>query len=120
MEFLDKLQGTIKSAGKEVSQKAKELSETTKLKMDIKSKEELLQKKYAELGQIYYEKFKDDESQEYAQFAEIKTTLEEIEEKKKELLNVKGAIACPKCGAQLPEGVSFCSSCGEKIDMFED
>ena len=62
MEFFDKLSESLVSAGKDVSQKAKDVSEIAKLKLDIKSKEEYVQKQYEELGRSYYEKHKDEES----------------------------------------------------------
>ena len=64
MEFFDKLSETIVSAGKDVGQKAKDVSEIAKLKMDIRSKEDFVEKQYAELGKAYYEKHKDEENAE--------------------------------------------------------
>ncbi len=52
------------SAGKDVGQKAKDVSEIAKLKMDIRSKEDFVEKQYAELGKAYYEKHKDEENAE--------------------------------------------------------
>ena len=49
MEFFDKLSESLVSAGKDVSQKAKDVSEIAKLKLDIKSKEDYVQKQYEEL-----------------------------------------------------------------------
>lgn len=43
MEFFDKLSETIVSAGKDVGQKAKDVSEIAKLKMDIRSKEDFVE-----------------------------------------------------------------------------
>ena len=43
MEFFDKLSESLVSAGKDVSQKAKDVSEIAKLKLDIKSKEDYVQ-----------------------------------------------------------------------------
>ena len=60
MEFFDKLSESLVSAGKDVSQKAKDVSEIAKLKLDIKSKEDYVQKQYEELGRSYYEKHKDE------------------------------------------------------------
>ena len=64
MEFFDKLSETIVSAGKDVGQKAKDVSEIAKLKMDIRSKEDFVEKQYAEIGKAYYEKHKDEENAE--------------------------------------------------------
>ena len=68
MEFFDKLSESLVSAGKDVSQKAKDVSEIAKLKLDIKSKEDYVQKQYEELGRSYYEKHKDEEECEEADF----------------------------------------------------
>ena len=131
MEFFDKLSETIVSAGKDVGQKAKDVSEIAKLKMDIKSKEDFVEKQYAELGKAYYEKHKDDETEETGENGEktpeqehfflISEALEEIERMRAEVLKIQGAAECPKCGAKMPQGAAFCSNCGTKMDdMFED
>ena len=103
MEFFDKLSESLVSAGKDVSQKAKDVSEIAKLKLDIKSKEDYVQKQYEELGRSYYEKHKDEEECEEAeQF-------------------FQGSAECPKCGAKMPEGAVYCSNCGTKMDdMYEE
>ena len=122
MEFFDKLSETIVSAGKDVGQKAKDVSEIAKLKLDIKSKEDYVQKQYEELGRSYYEKHKDEEGCEEAeQFFLIKEVVEEIERMKAEVLRIQGSAECPKCGAKMPEGAVYCSSCGTKMDdMYEE
>lgn len=131
MELFDKLSETIMSAGKDVGQKAKDVSEIAKLKMDIKSKEDFVEKQYAELGKAYYEKHKDDETEETGENGEktpeqehfflISEALGEIERMRAEVLKIQGAAECPKCGAKMPQGAAFCSNCGTKMDdMFED
>ena len=131
MELFDKLSETIVSAGKDVGQKAKDVSEIAKLKMDIKSKEDFVEKQYAELGKAYYEKHKDDETEETGENGEktpeqehfylISEALGEIERMRAEVLKIQGAAECPKCGAKMPQGAAFCSNCGTKMDdMFED
>lgn len=122
MEFFDKLGETIVTAGKDVGQKAKDVSEIAKLKLDIKNKEDYVQKQYAALGAEYYEKHKDEEDcEDKEQFFLISEALEEIERMRAEVLKIRGAEECPKCGAKMPEGAVFCSSCGEKLNnIFED
>ena len=111
MEFFDKLSESLVSAGKDVSQKAKDVSEIAKLKLDIKSKED-----------SYYEKHKDEEEGEDAeQFFLIREAVEEIERMKAEVLRIQGSAECPKCGAKMPEGAVYCSNCGTKMDdMYEE
>ena len=107
MEFFDKLSETIVSAGKDVGQKAKDVSGIAKLKMDIRSKEDFVEKQYAELGKAYYEKHTE--------------ALGEIERMRAEVFKLQGAVECPKCGAKMPQGAAFCSSCGTKMDdIFEE
>lgn len=122
MGFFDELTESLTIAGKDVTQKAKEVSELAKLKLDIKAKEEYVQKQYATLGATYFEKHKDEEGIEEAeQFFLIKEALGEIERMKQEVLNIQGAAECPNCGEKMPEGATFCSSCGTKMnDMFEE
>lgn len=122
MGFFDELTESLTIAGRDVTQKAKDVSELAKLKLDIKSKEDYVQKQYAALGAAYFEKHKDEEGIEEAeQFFLIKEALGEIERMKNEVLKLQGAAECPKCGAKMPEGASFCSSCGTKMDdMYEE
>lgn len=121
MATWDEVKETLFTAGKDVSQKAKDVSEIAKLKIDIRSKEDFVEKQYAALGKAYYEAHKnDEEAKESAQFYVIEEALIEIERMKEQILKLQGASACPRCGAKMPEGAVFCSSCGAKMnDMFE-
>ena len=112
MSFFDEMKESLVSAGKDVSQKAKEVSEIARLKLDIKSKEDYVEKQYAILGRMYYEQHKDEEAAEEEQFKVIKEALEDIEHMKAEVLNLQGAAECPNCGERMPQGAAFCSKCG--------
>lgn len=117
MAFFDKIGESLTSAGKEVTQKAREVSEITKLKLDIKAKEDYVQGQYALLGMDYYAKHKDEENcDEAEQFFLIREALAEIDRMEAEVLHLKGAVECQNCGAQMPVGASYCSSCGAKIN----
>ena len=120
MEFFDKLGETLMTAGRDVSQKAKELSGAAKLNLDIKAKEDFVQKQYTEIGRQYYEAHKEDDSTEFEQFASIREALESIEQMRKDLLELKGAKACPQCGAKMPEDAAFCSECGASLTPEEE
>lgn len=56
MAFFDKIGETITTKGKEVSNKAKDIAEVTNLKGQIHSCEEIIKKRYIDIGKIYYEK----------------------------------------------------------------
>ncbi|MBO5069291.1 MAG: zinc ribbon domain-containing protein [Roseburia sp.] len=122
MDFFDKLGEALTEAGRDVSQKAKDVSEIAKLKMDIKSKEDYVQKQYVTLGTNYYNNHKDDENSEDAEmFYLIGEALAEIARMKEEVLRIQGAAECPNCGTKVALGAAFCSNCGKKMnDMYEE
>lgn len=115
MSFWNNMKETVASAGKDVSQKAKEVSGVAKLKLDIRSKEEALNKEYIALGKRYYEMNKEGEIADQ-EISNVSTLLNEIEDLKSEVLRMQGGCSCPQCGAVVPLGTSFCSQCGARID----
>ena len=117
MSAWDNLKGSLFAAGRDVSQKAKEVSEVAKLKMDIHTKEAFVEKQFAALGRAYYEVNKDNANEEDAEkFAVIKEALEEIERMSQQVLDIQGVVQCPNCGKKMPSDNSFCSDCGTKLD----
>ena len=117
MSAWDNLRGSLFAAGRDVSQKAKEVSEVAKLKMDIHTKEDFVEKQFAALGRAYYEANKDDVSEaDAAQFTVIKEALDEIARMSELVLDIQGVVQCPNCGKKVPSNNSFCSDCGAKLD----
>lgn len=116
MALFDKLGETIVNASRDVSQKAKDLSGTAKLTLDIRSKEDQVQKLYAEVGRQYFEEHKEDDPAAYEGMAQIRELLAAVEDMKKELLDLKGAKVCPRCGEEVQATDAFCKSCGAKIE----
>lgn len=114
MAFFESMKETLTTAGRDVSQKAKEVSGVAKLKLDIKSKEDALNKEYIALGKRYYEMHKEGEVAD-EEIANISTLLNEIADLKDEVLRTQGACVCSECGATLPSGTAFCSKCGAKV-----
>ena len=101
MAFFDNMKETLTSAGRDVSQKAKEVSNIAKLKMDIKSKQDSLDKQYIELGKHYYEMNKEGEV-DNAGIANVSTLTNEIAALQAEILKIQGACVWPQCGMTLP------------------
>lgn len=66
MEFFDKLGETITTKGKEVTYKAKDIAEVASLKGQIHTCEELIKKRYIQIGKTYYEKHGSTPEEEYA------------------------------------------------------
>ena len=94
----------------------KDLSGTAKLTLDIRSKEDQVQKLYAEVGRQYFEEHKEDDPAAYEGMAQIRELLAAVEDMKKELLDLKGAKVCPRCGEEVQATDAFCKSCGAKIE----
>lgn len=116
MALFDKLGTTLMNAGKDVSQKARDLSDTAKLSIDIHSKEDQVEKLYAEIGMRYYMEHKDDEPAAYEQMTQITEMLTVIDDMKKELLELKGAKVCARCGSEIDVADAYCKNCGAKIE----
>lgn len=117
MEIFDKISGTIISVSKDATQKAKDLSEVAKIRMDIHSKQEYISKLYQEIGKSYYEKHKDEEEPKYGQVLLIKEAEEVIGELKEQLNLIKGTQKCPRCDNEMPIDAEFCSKCGTKLNV---
>ena len=122
MDFFDKLSDTLVTATKEVGQKAKGMTDIAKLQYEMKSREDDLRKKFEALGKKYYQQMKSDVPEEdAADFEEIEIMMNRINDLNEEILEMKGAKSCPKCGAKVAENATYCSSCGAKLnDMFEE
>ena len=117
MSAWDDLKGSLFAASRDVSQKAKEVSEIAKLKMDIHSKEDFVEKQFAILGRAYYDANKDNASEkDVEQFRVITEAMEEIERMSQQVLDIQGVAQCPNCGKKVPVDNSFCSACGTKLD----
>lgn len=59
MDFLDQLENTLSTAGREVADKAKAAMGTASLNAQISVQEEVIRKGYLELGRLYYEEYQD-------------------------------------------------------------
>ncbi len=119
MDFFSKLGDTITSVGRDVTQKAKDVSGIAKLKLDIKSKEDYIKEQYIALGKAYYEKNKDKDVPEKAQFDRIEEAMADIDKMELLILELKKARKCPGCGAEAAETAEYCSVCGMKLSVCE-
>lgn len=131
MELFDKLGDTIISVSKDATQRAKDISELARLRMEMRAKQDYLNKLYVEIGKIYYDAHKDDEEKEFKeQMLLVKDALEVLDELKQQLGQIKGTVKCASCGQDMPIEADYCSKCGTKLvkpkkegdsdDIFED
>jgi ribosomal protein S27AE len=116
MEFFSKLGETLSEAGREVTQKGKELTGLAKLNLDIRSKEEFIQRQYAHIGSKYFEEHEEDLEPAYEEMLLIKEAKEEIYKMEQERAVLKGLKKCPSCGRALPEQAKYCLECGKEYE----
>lgn len=135
MSFSDKLSANLTNAGRTVSQMAKNFSDTNSLQREMSAEKRNIQQKYAEIGQLYYERFKDEPGVDFFDLvASITASTQRIEEIQNEIQNVQArkpelvqvpvtqkdvqpsAMVCMQCGNTYSDTAqTFCSSCGQKL-----
>lgn len=121
MDFFSKLGETLSEAGRDVSQKAKDLTESTKMNLDIHSKEEYINRQYTLMGKKYFELHENDEEPLFEEIALIREAKEEIARMQEQLAEKKGMKRCPSCQAVMAQDAQFCPSCGKKYETpFEE
>lgn len=105
-------------------QKAKELSETSRLNSMISEEEKKINNNYYQIGKLYASLHQHEHEEAFAgMIASISESEGRISDYRKQVQDVKGVMRCEKCGAEVPRGVAFCSSCGtpmpkgESVDM---
>ena len=119
MDFFDRLGDKIVSASKEVSDRARDVSDSTRLSYDIRRKKQELTELYRALGEKYYKENKDSDDE---SIVKIREMLDEIIDMEKKNAEIRGGRRCPKCGAVVPIDSGFCNKCGAKLEesIFED
>ena len=117
MAFIERMGDALLNMGKDVSQKAKDVSGIAKLKLNIRSKEDFIRDLYIELGKAYYEKYQGEDVPEQIQFAQIDEAMEAIAQMEQQILELKGAKKCPGCGAEASDSAEYCCVCGAKLTL---
>lgn len=119
-DFMDKLTGTLGTAGKVLSDKFNDTSNLAKLNIELKSKQTFVEKQYVSIGKKVYEiESKKDETALEEVFL-IRQTLEEIKDIRHEILEIKGLQKCPHCGMEIEKAVRYCPNCGESVEEDEE
>ena len=114
--FLDSLSQRATKATSKVVDKAKDAQGINKLNTNISNEESRINAAYSEIGKAYVERHRADPNAEFA--ALIGTIIEaenNIASYKEQILILKKVVVCENCGAELPEGTLFCSSCGTRV-----
>lgn len=116
MDFFNKLGDVISETGKDVSQKVSDLTGIARLNMDVRKREDFVKKQYTEIGKQYYELHKEDEEPFFEEIKLIRETLQEIDELKIQIADLKGKKKCPACGTVNEGDAVYCTKCGAKCE----
>lgn len=106
--------------GRHFSQKAKDISEQSRLKGQIRQEHEKIKSLYETLGKIYYETDGENAGETYADMVvAVKLSLVKISDLEKQIQDLKQKYICPRCGAAVTANTQFCKQCGAKITTFQ-
>lgn len=116
MAFFDEVSGKILSGSKTAVNKAKEVADITKLKMEIISEESKIKSIYAEIGKLYCDKAEGEIDPEFQPFLEMVAVAKAaISDYKAQIQKIKGTNQCPECGTEVADNAQFCSACGAPV-----
>lgn len=118
MGILDAAKMFVAEKSEKLSEMISELSETAKIKNEIREAQNMIDCLYMEIGKRCYEQRRDSSTEEdFRDFSIIDDKLKIIEELKKRLNRMD---VCCKCGAPVGEEQRFCSQCGSPITKKKD
>lgn len=91
MDFVEKVGGVIVLEGKKAKDKARELAEIARLKNQISTCGEVMQKNYEEIGRLYYQQYGENpEALFEKQCSAVKNAGKGMEELKEKIRQIKG------------------------------
>lgn len=118
MGFFDDFGKKISSAGQEAIAKTKELADVAKINSGISDEENKIKVAYSEIGKKYFENHSEDSEEDYeAQVAVIKEAMEKIKAYEQQIVEIKGVVKCPNCGAENTKTAAFCATCGTAMPV---
>ena len=115
MGFIDELGKKVTNAGQKTVQMTKDFSESTKMNVMIGEEEKKIKNAYYEIGKKYASLHKLNYEDSFADLMMIVNESErKIEDYKRQIDAMKSVKRCA-CGAEITEGMMFCSSCGAPV-----
>ena len=119
MGFMDKVLDTARSAANAASEKAGEVYEIGKLKLQLSGLNSDLEKAYAQLGRLEYDAKKNGNDNSLlidACITELDSLHEDIDSLIAEISAATGEKTSPHCGESVAAEAVYCSKCGAKMD----
>lgn len=117
-EYVETAKKVVTKATKKVVKKSSEIYELSKLSLKINAAKAEIEERYAEIGKMIYESYKDDTAppEKLHELCEkIDGKFQLIEELSLQLAELKNVQTCPQCGAQIMKNSVFCAKCGKEL-----
>lgn len=120
MAFFDNMKSKLTATSQTAVQKAKDLTEITRLNSQINDAEGKINDLYYKLGFEIYRAYREAPLAEGAELiAQISQLHQNIADYKAQIQTINHANVCPNCGGKVNKGMAFCSSCGFKLPVEE-
>lgn len=116
MSIIDKLSSGVSEAGNTITQKAKGISEQTKISSEVSKNRARREECIRKLGEAYYQSRKAGEELDADEMIHELELVDGILAKLTEsLCQLKGIVICEKCGTEMMKGSAFCPACGTPV-----
>lgn len=117
MGFFDKLGKKASETYKGAAEKTSKLAKETKMKMAINENKSKINDVYEEIGKKIYENHVKEKKENLEEFLKEECTkidilADEIEDYRKEILELKDKKQCTNCNKEIEANVKFCPNCG--------
>ena len=124
MDFFDKLGKKASQTYKGAAQKTGKIAKETKIKMAINENKSKINDLYKEIGKKVYEKHVREEEINIdnsltEDCMKIDVLADEIEDYRKDILELKDKKQCKKCSKEMDVDYKYCPNCGEKQEERE-
>lgn len=120
MALFDNIGKKASEAGQNVLQKAKEMSDISRLNAMISGEEKTINNTYYQIGKLYVTIHKDNPEPDFSgMISSIAEAETRVKDYKRQIQDIKGVQRCEKCGAEVSKGAAFCSSCGATMPKVE-
>ena len=125
MEFFDKLTKKASETYKGAAEKTSKLAKEAKLKLKINENKSKINDLYEEIGKKIYENHVREEKENLDEFlkeecTKIDVLADEIEDYRKDILELKDKKQCPSCNKEIEVNVKFCPNCGAEQPKVEE
>lgn len=121
MAFFDQMKSKLTATSQSAVQKAKDLTETTRLNSQVNEAEKEINELYRKLGFEIYKAYREAPLSEGEELiAQLNELHDKVEALKTQIQTINRASLCPECGAKISKGMVFCSSCGCKLPEAEE